>query len=384
MLAEERMETSVRVVRELTMRMRNKASLGDSDLVAICNLEEELSGDLRRRGRHDDARGLLRDALDLIENRGRREGESSHVDEVHGQTLFLLVSAATERAEFDEAIALMKRADTVANGMAHDRRRVGLFVSNNAARRQLAHALGRVGRRDEERRLLETSLRVLERLDKQNAEEPAIGLVAALSRLDLTTDDDAIAALRTAIRKLPGDERLPEGLEYRLATWIADDINPYASGPGSTFKFSSGIDPDAHADACIAALRSRCESLSVRPSIVPLTARVLSVIAGGLCAQQRASGRFEDAKLTASCLRAFGEKLVRAKPDEAWFHVILSEAFSQEAKNAWKRDDLAAVEAALRKALKEASIALKLDPRNETARIMVSFLQDKFIGLVAE
>ncbi len=61
------------------------------------------------------------------------------------------------------------------------------------------------------------------------------------------------------------------------------------------------------------------------------------------------------------------EELVRRDPNEAAFHLVLCEAFEQEAKNAWKIEDYAAIEDALRKALGEARPRC-LDPRNKDAR----------------
>ena len=54
-------------------------------------------------------------------------------------------------------------------------------------------------------------------------------------------------------------------------------------------------------------------------------------------------------------------------------------AFEQESKNAWKVEDYATIEDALRKALGEACTALRLDPRNADARLQVAVLQDKLI-----
>ena len=75
--------------------------------------------------------------------------------------------------------------------------------------------------------------------------------------------------------------------------------------------------------------------------------------------------------------------LERRDPNEATFHVVLSEAFDQEAKNAWKVKDFPTIEAATRNALVEASTALHLDPRNTSARLKVAGLQDKMVGLAS-
>jgi hypothetical protein len=78
----------------------------------------------------------------------------------------------------------------------------------------------------------------------------------------------------------------------------------------------------------------------------------------------------------------FRGSLERRNPTEAEFHVILNEAFEQEAKNASKARDLPAIEELRRKSLGEARTALSLDPRNELARIKVAGLQDKLVKSV--
>ncbi len=69
-------------------------------------------------------------------------------------------------------------------------------------------------------------------------------------------------------------------------------------------------------------------------------------------------------------------------PDEAEHHLLLSTAFEQQAKNAWKAEDFPVIEEPLRKALREAHAGMKLDPRHVTARVKVAGLQEKLVGLV--
>ncbi len=107
-------------------------------------------------------------------------------------------------------------------------------------------------------------------------------------------------------------------------------------------------------------------------------------IAASRDSEQRKAGLLDDARRTAACLSAFAKRLARRDPDEAAFHLLLSEAFEQESKNAWKVEDYTAIEEALRKALGEARTALSLDPRNITAPMRVGSLQDKLAGLPSE
>jgi hypothetical protein len=106
-------------------------------------------------------------------------------------------------------------------------------------------------------------------------------------------------------------------------------------------------------------------------------------IAVGRGAEQRKAGRLDDARWTAASLLAFANALERRDPKEPAFHVVLSEAFEQEAKNAWKVEDFTTIETATRNALIAASTTLHLDPRNADARMKVANLQAKIVGLAA-
>jgi hypothetical protein len=214
--------------------------------------------------------------------------------------------------------------------------------------------------------------------------DPAIGLLAALARTELAADHSAVATLRTAIQRLPSKGRLPEILEERVADWIANDVNPYPAGPASTDEAKDLRDPDAHADAVIRALESRCEALGVDRSLLPAAALRVASIAAVRGSEQRKAGRLDDARRTVACLSAIARKLERRNPAEPEYHVILSEAFSQESKNAWRVEDYPAIEETLRRALGEARTALRLDPQNVPARIKVASLQDKLVGLSSE
>ena len=169
-----------------------------------------------------------------------------------------------------------------------------------------------------------------------------------------------------------------------LADWIARDIESYPSDPKSTGKRQGRLDPDVHARAVIRALESRCEALGVYPALLPAAAVEVCGIAVGRAAEQRNAGCLDDARWTAASLAAFGKILVRRDPKDAEFQVVLCLAFEQEAKNAWEVADFPTIEAATRNALVAASTALRLAPRNTDARLLVSGLQDKLIGLASQ
>jgi hypothetical protein len=200
-----------------------------------------------------------------------------------------------------------------------------------------------------------------------------------LIQVDLAPDDRAIPTLRAAIERFPAGRLIPEFLVPRMAAWIASDICPDPSvGPARPF------DPEAHADAALQTLASRCEALGLHPGVLPVVARMVCNVAAGRGAEQRRAGRLDDARRTAAWLHAVAGKLVRGNPGEIEYHLMLCVAFEQEAKNAWKVGDIPAIEEHLRKALGEAHTALKLDPEGNAARSRVSVLQDKLVGLALE
>jgi hypothetical protein len=225
---------------------------------------------------------------------------------------------------------------------------------------------------------------MLNQLRERAVDDPAIGLLVALARAEQGVDAGAFATLRAAIQRFRPDGLPPEFLFWRLAAWIAEDVKPYSFDHAYRGAFKGGPEPEIHADATIEALESRSTALAVHPAIFSLAAWRVAGIGSRLCGEQRKAGRLDDARLTSACLSAFARKLMHRNPADACFHLIRSEAFEQEVKNAWKVDDFPAIDEGLRKALSEACIALRLDPRNETARIWVSGIQDKLVKLASE
>jgi len=113
------------------------------------------------------------------------------------------------------------------------------------------------------------------------------------------------------------------------------------------------------------------------PNVVQVYARSLMALGSDAGEQQR----YDEALVW---LQRAEEALARRDPNETEFHVVLSDAFEQEAINAWKVKDFPTIEAATRNALVAAWTAIHLDPRNRFARIKVAGLQDKMAGLTSQ
>jgi hypothetical protein len=199
--------------------------------------------------------------------------------------------------------------------------------------------------------------------------------------VELAGDDGAITTLRAAIRRFPADRSLPRRVESAAADWIASQVDPYPSCPAAIGEPIGGPDPEAHAARVIRGLECRCEALGHYPNLLPAAALQVARKAAYRGAGQRGAGHLDDARHTAACLSAFARALARRNPNEAAFRMLRCMAFEQESKNAGKAGDRAARELAMRQALGEAGIALRLEPRSADARLSVATLQDKLIRL---
>jgi serine/threonine protein kinase len=367
MLVSDRLLESSRVVRGLTLKLRQDPGIATSNIVAICGLERELAEDFWGRGNHLESRRLLTDALELLE--GRRSGaDDPDVEPEYARILMQLGWNARDDQRYDEMLVWLERARPVLEGLAERPQNLEVIVSIDQSQRAIARLFAGRGLEEQRRTILESHIRMLERLSERAGSGPVIGLLAAMTRADLASDKSVGAAIRAAMTRLPANGRLPERLEMRLAT--------------STANLQGRLDPDVHGEAVIRALESRCEDLAIYPALLRAAALRVCSHAVGRAAEERNAGRLDDARWTTASLSAFGKTLARRDPKVAEFHVVLCEAFDQEAKNAWKVPDFPTIEAKTRNALVAARTALRLDPGNPAARMKVAGLQDKMVGLI--
>jgi serine/threonine protein kinase/tetratricopeptide (TPR) repeat protein len=382
MLAAERLDRSVAVAKELAAKLRRDPGSDRSSLVAVCRLDRQLSEMLRRGNRLTEAAGLLRESIGLIEARRSPPGADPSLELEYGLAWTVLGEVRRNELRDDEALACFRKAEAILEGPAGDPRRLVAIVAIDEARRNTVEQQRRMGRTEAARRLVEQHIGMLERLGHSGDADPAIGLLAALARADLDGHDSAITAIRAAVGNFPPGRTFPEAFADRLAPWLADGItaDPPRGGPAGP---EDRLDPEARADAIIAALEARCRSVGLHPALFPRAARSAATSIAYAARDQRRAGLIDDARRSAALLNAFGTRLIRTNPDVAEFHLILSEAYMQESKFGWPVDDFDAIEEAIRKALGEAGSALRLDPRNVEARVFVAGIQEKFVRLVA-
>jgi hypothetical protein len=89
----------------------------------------------------------------------------------------------------------------------------------------------------------------------------------------------------------------------------------------------------------------------------------------------------EEARRTADKMLALGKDLVERHSDQPMAHLVLSEAYFQLSKNAWRIEDRATVRLTLRRSLDSALRARSLDPESKDARHLAGILQRRLDDL---
>ena len=272
MLVSEQVVESSHVVRDLTAKLRQDRGIATSNLVAICGLEASggrldlwrwcncSESPLAAHGRPGVVGGAAASALD------------PDVEQAGPCALMELGWTARDEGRSDEMLVWLERADPVLEGLVERPQNLEVIVSIDQSRRAIAGLFARRGLEEPRRTVLESHIRMLERLSERAGSDPAIGLLAAMARADLASDDSVGAAIRAAMARLPANGRFPKRLETRLATWIARDLQPYPSDSKPTGKLQGRLDPDLHGRAVIRALESSCADLAVYPALLPAAA----------------------------------------------------------------------------------------------------------------
>jgi hypothetical protein len=159
--------------------------------------------------------------------------------------------------------------------------------------------------------------------------------------------------------------------ERFVSQWLAISVRTLPSFLSSSSSAKYDGDPEAGAIAFISAIREQSSKLGLPDSMVPewTSIAVLDDTVIRDASAQRNLGRLDDARAIAARLMTFGRRLVREYPESAHAYRVLSEAYNQVRKNAYKTGDDKLVEQANVQAIETAQRALSLDPdRIETRR----------------
>jgi hypothetical protein len=187
----------------------------------------------------------------------------------------------------------------------------------------------------------------------------------------------SLAPVESWSEAFPIDQR--QALQQGSAEWLSRMLQRCASmgieNEDGLDELSRGFDQSLEFSNWIG------ESQEIKTSIYNNS---LGAMREDLCrraAAYRKSGRLDLADRTRALLNALASRLAEKFPGTSWPHVFLSEAYVQESKNAWARNDMKAIKSGIERAIQELNLALPLDPNNAQIRKSLKVYQDRLAAL---
>jgi eukaryotic-like serine/threonine-protein kinase len=245
----------------------------------------------------------------------------------------------------------------------------GQLFGLSHSERILADHLAVRGRADWARRLLEGKLRLYEALLESHHDSPDLILARALTLAALGKADEPAIAIRLG---RPGEAAPGSPWHTMLVLAVAElTVRTYglqACSWVSRDRQRTEPDDTAWAEQVVGFVSKQTSELGLGPASVPAVAWQIRTMIFRTAAHQRYVGDHEAARRTARRYGALAAQFVRTCPGDAEPYLLVSGAYLQDAKNASRAGDHAAVFWSLRQSLEAAVTAAIVDPTSEEAR----------------
>ena len=376
-LSEDRILATTYSLRKQTSNLKNYRRLAPRSLHGLGVLERQLAARLLSHGKREEAKALLIDSVAVLKECRQLDPVDESILWQLTESLWLSGHLAADEHRIDESLDFCDQASSLLDALRTLSFRVDMTKRLYLMRGSLADELTRRGESERARRVIEANLRMFDLMDNIVAEQTELAVCKKLTLAELTPKYPAIERLRSAVGKFPDDLDLRKELERLITAWLT--VNPFCTDrtPSKLTKYEE--DPDAWAETLVWSICSRCSAQGLDAATVPVHGSKLVEFAIITAAGQRRMGQLKDADLTARRLMAFARRLVQDYPSQPESHMVLSEAYFQMSKNAWKRKDYPAIEQELRQALDSARHAVSLNPQRKDARHLVDRLLPRLV-----
>ncbi len=159
-----------------------------------------------------------------------------------------------------------------------------------------------------------------------------------------------------------GSKSVRDNYERIVAKWLAISLESLTSFTSSSSLTIDQRDQEADATSVISVLQDRCSKLDLPGSMVPATMIILSKGGTWEASKQREAGRLDVARAMTARLMACAQRLVREYPENARSYELLSDAYDQVKKNAFRMQDDNLILESLVQSLEASQRSLALDP----------------------
>ncbi len=353
-LTERRIHDLTSSVREQTRSLRNHRRAGALGDPGLGILERVLAEKFMACGRHEDARSMLADSVAYLKECHELHPNDEGILWQLCQSLLHCGHLATEQRSYEEAGDLYDQTASLLASLQTVSHRLELATDLYWVRRNLTDRLTGYGESVRSRELADANIRMLATLG-QSVEHQFRPLPAVeTSAGHVTPDEAAIERALSIAHNFPGDPDLQRVVEWHIVNWTSSRVVRPLANAKPSIGTTSETDSDGWAESLVSATRSRCAALGLdEASLIKVSFKVIDPVASA-AACLRGAGQLDVAETTVARFMAFARRILREYPGRPESHMILSEAYFQDSKNAWKRDDRLRVERSLRQALDSA------------------------------
>jgi tRNA A-37 threonylcarbamoyl transferase component Bud32/tetratricopeptide (TPR) repeat protein len=356
----EQMIAALLKLRRSASALKNRGILPSS---TIGILEQEIAWSLSVYNRPDEARELLKEAIEDLKQSAAKNPKDKETQDSLAAALGMAGTLAHGAGQLEDALDFYEQ-EAAANMTARPGDLEYNGLTNLYMKLQvLADRPGesvRPAQKERARRLSQQILRYLLGPDFQRSMDPSGREPETLGRLLKLYNHSRIS--------YADSKQSDHAYQAFVGMWLLHSVGPLCPLRSASSLTQFDRDPEAGASALCSALRERCSKLGLEDSMVPAAIQILSNHAYGEAAEDRRLGRIEDARATATRLLTIARRVVREYPDSAHSHRVLSEAYNQVKKNAMKTGDDKLVVEALIEAIEAAQRALVLDPYQTVTR----------------
>jgi hypothetical protein len=248
--------------------------------------------------------------------------------------------------------------------------------------RERARSLRSAGESERAQKELEKDLDFIRSVPAEETAFPGFVLNEALTLAALGRWSGEFPPIRPEIGSQAANAAIQE-LERTFAELTARRIGLLPSAVNPPWLMPEDLSAEAWVDRVISSIKADAATFHLDDTRIPAMVRQLWPHCVNTLVSQRWVGKLSDAHRFADRLVALAERLRRSCPDQAAAYMLLSEAYVQKAKNAYRVDGEFPI-VWERKALDAAVQATRLEPENDGARDLVKNRSARLDKLVSK
>jgi eukaryotic-like serine/threonine-protein kinase len=380
----DQLDKTASLLREQIARIRASRGFKPELLVSIGQINAQVAFRLHALGRLDEARDLLKERIDLLrECRERDPGNEDYVWET-ADALRQVGIIERDAGHPEAALDYFDRATSLVLDIASanpTRHQLASQFSNLYI--QFSDRFAREGQPNQSKRARDGQLKILAVLETEVSGRPDLVLFKAAVLADHGEWDRAralVQSLSSGKHSIQAEPQwLRQAVEYGLEEWLMRKMRHWDAGDEACKVGNQALNREV--EDILDLNNAYVALMGVRLSATHGAIGRMTDTLAGSAANYRKASKLEEADRLVSLLMAIGQRFVRSFPEDANSFWILSEAYMQRSKNAWKRKDLGAVKRELTQSLEAINRALVLDPNDATFRRMAADRKERLAGL---